>query len=72
MHLLFFYDADLKGIKVMLITKLIKGVRIAGSRECVPVAQLDRASVCGTEGCRFDPGRVRKYSHVAVFTYLQE
>lgn len=25
----------------------------------VPVAQLDRALVCGTNGCRFDPGQVR-------------
>ena len=25
----------------------------------VPVAQLDRALVCGTKGCRFDSGQVR-------------
>ncbi len=28
----------------------------------VPVAQLDRALVCGTKGCRFDSGQVRSFS----------
>ncbi len=41
----------------------------------VPVAQLDRALVCGTKGCRFDSDQVRGQSRYfffldTVFSYV--
>ncbi|SVB64231.1 uncharacterized protein METZ01_LOCUS217085, partial [marine metagenome] len=37
-----------------------------------PVAQLDRASVCGTEGRRFDSCRVRQpFQPITQYSYFQ-